>query len=502
MGQNDRALVYVERGQELRVTPQIIARTLDTFATDIYPLVTSAFGPDADLDKNGKVILLFLDIQDSYTRDKPAYTAGYFDPRDLEHRLNSNLGEILYMDTNPGLANIDSLYSTLAHEFQHLVNYYKWNLHNRPTSGSPHIETWLNEGLSLAAEELYQNKLLKNRVNYYYVAPHIALGNNFLHWDTHGPADDDADPAADYASVYLFFHYLRAHSGNAQIYSDIFTSPHRDYEAITTQIMTSESDNLASLRGSSSQETWKNLLAHWFAATVVQAPEGLLGFERFASIGDSENMYFLREGIVTYTDPDHSLSAECPVWNRFPDATRRQTLFPGDRIIATDTTFASRQNAPLNPAGLAVFGLSISGLKQINHLPEPERKPPGPSAGAPRSRLFNRCLAPIPANGREPNTVIYSFVEPVLTENPHDAQIFIIFNPDTSPTEKVPTITGAFPPLASKIDHGFSTTTLSDEKKVEYYPSLPTMDGPIPTDLIFPSDFSSDFPSDFPSATE
>lgn len=100
-------------------------------------------GSPPDIDGNGKVIILILDINDDYdAASNPAFVAGYFDQADQlipSHRQASgNFGDLLYIDSNPGKLGSSLILSTAAHELQHLINY------NYDTNEDP----WLNEGLS------------------------------------------------------------------------------------------------------------------------------------------------------------------------------------------------------------------------------------------------------------------------------------------------------------------------------------------------------------------
>jgi len=100
-------------------------------------------GSPPDIDGNGKVIILILDINDDFDAvSNPSFVAGYFDQADqLEksHRQASgNFGDILYIDSNPGKLGSSLILSTAAHELQHLINFnYDRN-----------EDSWLNEGLS------------------------------------------------------------------------------------------------------------------------------------------------------------------------------------------------------------------------------------------------------------------------------------------------------------------------------------------------------------------
>lgn len=110
-------------------------------------------GSPPDIDGNGKVIILILDINDDFDAEtNPAFVAGYFDQADQlipSHRQSSgNFGDILYIDSNPGKLASSLILSTAAHELQHLINF------NYDNNEDP----WLNEGLSEYATFLTGHK--------------------------------------------------------------------------------------------------------------------------------------------------------------------------------------------------------------------------------------------------------------------------------------------------------------------------------------------------------
>ncbi|MDB4888682.1 MAG: hypothetical protein JWL61_537 [Gemmatimonadetes bacterium] len=135
------------------------------FDTLVYPLDVNAFGAPSDIDKNGKVAILFTRTVNDLTPPNVNYfVGGFFNPRDLYPKVDcpaSNEGEMFYMlaPDPSGAVNgnkrstgfVDSLTTgVIAHEFQHLINGSRRLYVNNASAE----ETWLNEGLSHIAEEL------------------------------------------------------------------------------------------------------------------------------------------------------------------------------------------------------------------------------------------------------------------------------------------------------------------------------------------------------------
>ena len=137
------------------------------FDQTMYPIDTTAFGGPSDIDNNGHVIMLMTPVVNA---DTPASTcqtqgfvAGFFDSGDfqpLSANPNSNQGEIFYSivpDTSGkfscahGVGEVGfDVPGTFLHELQHLINFSQ---HVVVSGGSP-ADSWLDEGMSIVAEEL------------------------------------------------------------------------------------------------------------------------------------------------------------------------------------------------------------------------------------------------------------------------------------------------------------------------------------------------------------
>ena len=155
-------------------TPAQLQQYGQYFDATLYPIDTSAFGQPSDVDNNGHVIVLMSPVVNA---DTPAsdcqtqgYVAGFFDEEDFNTASdpNSNQGEIFYTivpDPNSTVScqhtvsSVDlDVPSVFLHELQHLINFSQ---HAIVHGGSPEAG-WLDEGLSITAEELgsvyYENK--------------------------------------------------------------------------------------------------------------------------------------------------------------------------------------------------------------------------------------------------------------------------------------------------------------------------------------------------------
>ena len=149
---------------------QAIASKFDNV---VDPSDTRAFGQPTDIDGNGHVVLFFTKAVNALTpASSSSFVAGFFYARDLfpatatpgfQACASSNGGEMFYLlvpDPNGAIngnkftkdAVTRIAVSTVAHEYQHLINASRRMYVN--TAATDFEETWLDEGLAHVAEEL------------------------------------------------------------------------------------------------------------------------------------------------------------------------------------------------------------------------------------------------------------------------------------------------------------------------------------------------------------
>ena len=133
------------------------------FDNYLYPLDTTSFGGESDLDHNGVVVVLLTDQVNALSPDCTASGSvilGFFYGNDLlPGNPGSNGGEVFYgLVPDPDNAGCSIshdfarsyLAPTFIHEFQHMISYNQHVLQR----GGLSEDTWLNEGLSHLAEEI------------------------------------------------------------------------------------------------------------------------------------------------------------------------------------------------------------------------------------------------------------------------------------------------------------------------------------------------------------
>ncbi len=136
-----------------------------TFDQVLYPIDVNAFGPPSDTDANARLIMLLTPVVNGLTSSSSCasqgYVAGFFTGNDLVNSdTTSNQGEIFYALVPDPSATVSCTHTvddvtsglgpTFLHEVQHMINFSQHVLvhHGSAEDG------WLDEGLSLMAEEL------------------------------------------------------------------------------------------------------------------------------------------------------------------------------------------------------------------------------------------------------------------------------------------------------------------------------------------------------------
>lgn len=301
MATGSQCIVYAETtaGMTTATANNIAAE----FDANIYTTITDTFGEESDVDDNGKIILLFLDIRDGYIKEG-GYVAGYFDSTHLFSTAsfaNSNQSDMIFLDTNPAKAGGAESYQTIAHEFQHLINFATTFSDDQTVQ-----DLWINEGLSSAAEYVYQGSQIQWKIDYFNADPveTIINGNNFFVWNGYWESTaGGGDILADYATVYLFFQWLRIQASNGNgIYKEILSSSYRDYRAVTAA-----ASNSIDLRFA----VWSEVLGTWMMANLLNHATDFRGYKGKIAAGigyylSSENFKYQLapgEGIFSLMPP-------------------------------------------------------------------------------------------------------------------------------------------------------------------------------------------------------
>ncbi|RMF88529.1 MAG: hypothetical protein D6736_10310 [Nitrospinota bacterium] len=131
-----------------------IEQMVEDFETIIHPRSEQLFGEESDVNNDGRITILVTSLLNG------TGVAGFFLPSDLFLRDTdnpfSNEQEILYVALPSSSLPLGLIEATMAHEFQHLINFQQKVLRriDQGLPNPPSEDLWLNEALSHLAEDL------------------------------------------------------------------------------------------------------------------------------------------------------------------------------------------------------------------------------------------------------------------------------------------------------------------------------------------------------------
>lgn len=225
-------IIYAESGYSINYNyVSYVAKKFE----DNYSKMINIYGNHTDVDKNGKIIILFQKINANISGN--SIVMGYFLPNDLIYG-DFNNAEILYMDINLLNKNPLLIAGTVLHEFQHLINF---NV-NYIKKGKD-MSLWLNESLSESTSILFDSYMTRNRIeefnniNYYC----------FYTWDL----PFYPNMFVNYPSASVFMNWLyQKNNRNESVFRNIAHS--------------SESEDYKKVLGAAGYgNNWEGLLINW-----------------------------------------------------------------------------------------------------------------------------------------------------------------------------------------------------------------------------------------------
>lgn len=209
-------------------------------STQMYANYNNTIKTTSDHHVNILVFDIYGDAVESNTNSG---TYGFFRSHDFFLNSKQNINN---KDSNERLViNVDSwilqstpgiIYSTLAHEFQHLLNYVSKGLNNNQD-----ITTWFTEMQSLLCEEIFQHILNikdedspKDRLYYFNATHHLGFGD--YTWTY--AKQKGYNGGFDYSNTYAFGTYLMHNYGGIDLIHQIAVNSYIDEDAITNALKT------------------------------------------------------------------------------------------------------------------------------------------------------------------------------------------------------------------------------------------------------------------------
>lgn len=233
----DRVLMYVEDG--VQFNPAALERSAREFNDKIYPRERALFGSEwsPGIDGDPRITILNARVEGA---------GGYFSSRDeVPRSVNrfSNEREMFIIDVNGYPLGSTGYSSTLAHEFQHMI---EWAQQHQSS-------TWMNEGLSELAMQLNGYRA-SGAAATFIPAPDLQLT---------GWGSDPGVSAPYYGAAYLFWSYVNERYGKAL-----------DFNRLINQGAGQRLDLIAEQARKSRPElrSFDELFADWAVANLINDP--------------------------------------------------------------------------------------------------------------------------------------------------------------------------------------------------------------------------------------
>lgn len=281
------------------IIDQVAADTLAEQFDKMYEPIRAVFGEEADVlyhyrdaigiselsDTGTKVNIVVYDIGGDYTEGQNGGMFGYFHPKDYftpesaslhmaSTLLCSNNGKYFYVDSGFLNSSPQMTYSTLAHEFQHMIHHWQKRLAFGYSSS-----TWFNEMMSMVCEDMIQ-QYLEIEASNSPISRFAFFGSNYY---LSGLTDwlSGNDVIISYAGAYAFGAYLARNYGGKDLITEIATNDFADQEAITQ-----------ALQVIGKNESFETVFKKYPQALVLDnAPEGAPSFyKEVPGIGNNDEV--------------------------------------------------------------------------------------------------------------------------------------------------------------------------------------------------------------------
>ena len=236
-----------------------IAEEIASKFDEIYPRVTTVFGTECDEilnitvdESTGNTVSQELvdmgAFEDNDTGTKinivlcdleAAGYVGYFAPKDYYNYSVtmgniadvSNYGKYFYVDTTSVNSSMEDALLTLAHEFQHMINFNMKTVQNNAA-----FSTFYDEMCSTVCEDMMASYFgvddsvtPRNRLS--------TFNQNFYKIGTGEWIDTDSlQERSSYASAYAFGAWLARQYGGAKLFKAILSNSHSDMDAVTEAV--------------------------------------------------------------------------------------------------------------------------------------------------------------------------------------------------------------------------------------------------------------------------
>ncbi|MGL4985813.1 MAG: M30 family zinc metallopeptidase [Treponemataceae bacterium] len=208
----------------------------------LYPLMTSIFGYEYWVDlrnteyQHNRISILLYDIDFDYSATQDSGVVGFFWAKDYYSRSfykESNELEMFYLDINMLDKHEKLTYSTLIHEFQHMILFNSKII----STGLNNIETWFNEMLSMIAEDVIYPLIEPNDPDGWVM--NIRMENFNTHHSYSGVAEWLSGSAqfTSYAQACAFGAFLTRNYGSLNMIRELMSNPYQGIRSVSEALV-------------------------------------------------------------------------------------------------------------------------------------------------------------------------------------------------------------------------------------------------------------------------
>ena len=238
--------VLEDEDEESLMTKDEIAVFAEKF-DELYEKETALCGPkyygesiyENIISPNKKVSILLFDI---YEDKDEGSLLGFFGPNDyLSDYEAGNKMELLCLDSYYAKKEetASGFYSTLVHEFNHMLNFVNKDL---KYDNEEDMETWYTEMLSMLVEDLFYNDLNPDYENSIYTRLELFVNRGYVfgfkNWGNVFAEDEENDPQVffNYSNAYAFGAFLGRNYGGAALFHEIATNEYVNEKSIVEAV--------------------------------------------------------------------------------------------------------------------------------------------------------------------------------------------------------------------------------------------------------------------------
>lgn len=184
-----------------------------------------------------KVNIVVADLYYDWKQSKNGGVYGYYWGEDF-FKNSANQNAIIYLDSYfLSGESPESVYSTMAHEFNHMLNFM-----NKTLKSELKYSTWYTEMLSALADAMFENYLVENLKESASIAyqriPYFNTWHNlgFSTWRNGTDFYPSGDVYISYGNVFAFGNFLAKNYGEFELIKEIATNSNVDEESVVQAV--------------------------------------------------------------------------------------------------------------------------------------------------------------------------------------------------------------------------------------------------------------------------